>query len=93
MTSGEEDTRIAGRALAVCTDKYREAADFWTTLETKAQVAITVAGVFLAAAFSFSLASGISLPIKFCLGITLVALLLALIAALRVLKVENRLAL
>jgi len=89
MTSVDEDTKILERALAVCTDEYREAAAVWTTLETKAQVAITVAGVFLAAAFSFSLAVGISTYIKILLAITLVVLLGALVCALWVLKVAN----
>ena len=89
MTSEDEDTQILERALAACTDEYREEADVWTTLETKAQVVITVAGVFLAAAFSFSLTAGISLNIRILLGITLLALLLALICALWVLKGED----
>jgi len=89
MTSVDEDTKILERALAVCTDEYREAASVWTTLETKAQVAITVAGVFLAAAFSFSLAVGISSYIKVFLAITLVVLLGALVCALWVLKVAS----
>src|SRR6202020_875653 len=88
MSSEDEDTKILERALAVCTDEYREEADVWTTLETKAQVAITVAGVFLAAVFSFSLTAGITQHIRILLGITLLALLFALICALWVLKVE-----
>jgi len=89
MTSEDEDTKILERALEVCTDEYREASAVWTTLETKAQVAITVAGVFLAAAFSFSLSAGIGLHIQVLLAVTLLALLCALISALWVLKVEN----
>jgi hypothetical protein len=89
MTPTEEDIKIVERALAACTDEYREQADTWKTLETKAQVAITVAGVFLAAVFAFTRDAGLDCGIKMFLGITLVALLFALFCALWVLKVEE----
>ena len=89
MNSMEEDIKIIERALAACTDEYREQADTWKTLETKAQVAITIAGVFLAAVFAFTRDPGLHCSIQMFLGITLLALLLTLFCALWVLKVEE----
>jgi hypothetical protein len=86
ITPLEEDIKIAERALTAYTDEYREASDIWKTLEGKAQVVITVAGIFLAAVFSFSVAAGIDLRVKIVLGVTLAALLAALLCALWVLK-------
>jgi hypothetical protein len=82
----DEDIKIAERALAAFTDEYKEASEIWKTLESKAQVTITVAGVFLAAVFSFSRDGGIDLRVKMVLGLTLAALLAALLCALWVLK-------
>ena len=89
MNPSEEDIKIAETALATCTDEYREQADVWKTLETKAQVAITVAGVFLAAAFAYSRETGLDVHIQVFLGVTLLTLLLALLCALWVLKTED----
>ncbi len=86
MTPLEEDTEIVERAFAACTDEYREQSDAWKTLEAKVQVAITVAGVFLAAVFSFSRDAGPDVSIKVFLGTTLLALLFALFCTLWVLK-------
>jgi hypothetical protein len=86
ITPLEEDIKIAERALTAYTDEYREASDIWKTLEGKAQVVITVAGIFLAAVFSFGVAAGIDLRVKIVLGVTLAALLAALLCALWVLK-------
>jgi hypothetical protein len=85
----EEEIKISERALAACTDEYREQSDIWKTLENKAQVAITVAGVFLAAVFTFSRDANLNYEIKGCLGVTLLALLSALLCALWVLQVEE----
>jgi hypothetical protein len=86
ITPLEEDIKITERALTAYTDEYREASDIWKTLEGKAQVVITVAGIFLAAVFSFGVAAGIDLRVKMVLGVTLAALLAALLCALWVLK-------
>jgi hypothetical protein len=85
----DEDIKIAERALAAYTDEYNEVSDIWKTLEGKAQVVITVAGIFLAAIFSFAVAAGIDLRIKMVLGVTLAALLAALLCALWVLKART----
>jgi hypothetical protein len=89
MDDIEESTKIAERALMDCTDEYKEQSDVWRTLESKAQVVITVAGVFLAAVFAFCRDSGLGGYAKLFVAVTMIALLVALFNALQVLRLEG----
>ena len=86
MNTLDEDVKIAERAMNSYMDEYKEASEIWKTLENKAQVTIAVAGVFLAAVFSFSRDAGVDCRVKLLLSLTLIAILVALLCALWVLK-------
>jgi hypothetical protein len=89
MTPLEEDTKILEVGLTAYLDEYREQTDIWKILESKAQVVITVAGVFLAATFAFASQAGLACSAKVFAVITLLSLLLALLEALRVLQIAE----
>jgi hypothetical protein len=89
MTPSEEDIQILEAGLTAYLDEYREQTDIWKILESKAQVVITVAGVFLAATFAFVTQAGLVSCAKVFIVITLLALLIALAAALRVLRIAE----
>jgi hypothetical protein len=89
MTPLEEDIKILEAGLTAYSDEYKEQADIWKILESKAQVSITVAGVFLAATFAFVQQAGLVCSAKVFVVVTLLALLVALITALRVLQISE----
>jgi hypothetical protein len=75
--------------LSALTEQYKEASETWKALETKAQGAITVAGIFLAAVFAFVREAGsIDLLPRVLLGVT--ALLLVASVAIALLSLEIR---
>src|SRR5919109_4903212 len=81
-----ENLKILERGVAAFLDGYREGAEIWKTLETKAQGLITTAGLFLAAAFAFSREPSLLTLTKVILLVTLVCLVWAILAALAVLR-------
>jgi hypothetical protein len=81
-----ENIKILERGFAAYLEEYREQADIWKTLETKAQAVTTVAGLFLAAAFAFSREPTLATPIKLAVLAAIVSLFLAVLAALAVLR-------
>ena len=89
MTPLEEDIKILEAGLTAYSDEYKEQADIWKILESKAQVSITVAGIFLAATFAFVQQAGLVCSAKVLVVVTLLALLAALITALRVLQISE----
>jgi hypothetical protein len=91
VTGLEEDIKILEAGLKAYTDEYREQADIWKTLESKAQVAITVSGVFLAATFAFVHQAALVCIERLLVVVTLLSLLTSLIMALRVLQIREHL--
>jgi hypothetical protein len=81
-----ENVKILERGFDAFLDGYREGAEIWKTLETKAQGLITTAGLFLAAAFAFSREPSVLTFTKVILLVTLICLLWAIMAALSVLR-------
>jgi len=89
MTPLDEDLRILDRGVSAYLDAYRELSEIWKTLETKAQVTITVSGIFLAAVFAFCHDAGLVVYAKIFIAITFISLLAALFVAFRILQVED----
>lgn len=86
MTPLEEDLKILERGVTGYLDEYKEQYEIWKLVETKAQILIALAGVFLGAVFSFVRQGGTSRVVEILVGVTLLLLFATLIVALRVLQ-------
>jgi hypothetical protein len=54
MTNAQEIRQsLHGSVIEAYSNEYKELADTWRNLETKAQSAITIAGIFIAGAFAY----------------------------------------
>jgi hypothetical protein len=82
---------LLSEVLSGYRDEYKELADIWKQLDSKAQGVITVCGVFLAGVFAF--ARGITDPAetwqKILLTAATILLVLSVIVALRALRVRE----
>ena len=67
--------------LTAFAEEYRDAAEIWRTLETKAQTTITVSGIFLAAAFAYARESRTVEPLHQVLLVGSIILLVASVTA------------
>lgn len=72
-------------------DAYKELTDNWKTLETKAQGNITVAGVFIAAAFAYTSSTGPKLAEvqQLVLVLAIIFLVISVLLAVHVLRIRE----
>ena len=84
-----ENIRLLERGYTAFADEYKEQAEIWRTLETKAQGLIGASGLFLAAAFAFSREPTLLVPTKIIVLLTISSLVWAVLAALSVLRISE----
>ena len=72
-------------------DEYKELADIWRGLETKAQGNIAIAGIFIAVVFAFIREAGQQSywAERACLGLALIFLVISVIFSIMVLRVRQ----
>lgn len=80
--------KLGEQLLTSFRQEYSDAVDTWRTLEGKAQISITIAGVFLAAVFAFARdLKDVSLIHQILLGGSVVSLVLAVVFGLLVFRI------
>jgi hypothetical protein len=92
-TAPEIRRQLADLWLSASGEQYKELAETWKALETKAQGAITVAGIFLAATFAFAReAASLDTISKLLVGVTAILLVASVTVALLSLEIRQVLA-
>jgi len=91
MDKKEVRSELTRFVLDSLINEYKELADTWKTLDTKAQGTGTIAGVFLAAIFTWSrdLPAGFTCANKFGLGVALLFLIVVVLLSLFALAVRE----
>jgi hypothetical protein len=91
MTLPATHADIRAAVLSSYESEYRDLLEAWKLVESKAQGAIAIAGIFLAAAFSFAkdLNEGPGFAARLSLVVSIASLLLAVLLAVMALAVRN----
>ncbi len=89
MTPEEIRETVREQLLDAFSAEYSFTVDTWKLLETKAQVSITVSGIFFAAAFAYARETTLTTGVRLLLLSTVVTLLLSLGSAIRSLTIAR----
>jgi hypothetical protein len=87
---GEKQDELREKALTASYDEYKELINAWRTLDTKAQGNITIAGIFVAAAFAYlTKFDRLGLGERVFLLFTVIFLIICVVLSLIVLQVRE----